>query len=347
MYLKQIILQHFRSYSNKHLVFSDAVTIVVGPNTAGKTNLIEAIVLLSSGKTFRSGGDSILTQDGQDIGRVQGLIEDDTTKLKREVTLVKGERFSKRYLLNGIVKSRSKFMGDLPFVLFHPGDLNMVIEGPAIRREFLDAILEQTNNAYALSRMQYDKALKQRNALLAKAKEKGRKVREEFRYWDDLLISHGSIITEKRGQLLSAFQKEEKQLFNFSVSYDPSIISEERLKQYEQAEIAAGITLVGPQRDDFILKLSDDKSLKDFGSRGQQRLVVLQMKLLQIQYMTERLQKRPLLLLDDIFSELDKEHIAAVLSHVTQGQVIITTTHEEFIPVSTREKAYVVQLTSV
>lgn len=336
MYLSSIFLQHFRSYQEQKFSFSPDATIIIGPNTAGKTNLVEALHLLVTGKTFRSGSDNNMIHNGQTIGRVQGLLESENEKQKREVTLIAPSeseiRFRKRYLVNGIPKSRNYFMGDIPIVLFHPEDLDIIIGSPSHRRNFLDGVLEQVDKDYAYAVVAYEKALRQRNALLGKVQETGQKNPEEFQYWDSLLIDNGSFIHAKRAAFIAFLNTTDKTIFPFSVMYDHSLVSEERLLHYANAEIGAGVTLVGPHRDDVQVFLPDGKILKDFGSRGQQRLAVLQLKLLQIHYMQEKGLTQPLFILDDIFSELDKGHIELLLEKLQHGQRIITTTHKEFIP---------------
>lgn len=353
MILHSLFLQYFRNYTSQKFDFSPKTTIVIGPNTAGKTNLVESISLLSQGKSFKGQDEEQVIQFGKEIARVQGLISSQQESLnsepvKLEVAVLSREanqgRFGKKFFVNGVAKSRFKFMGNLPLVLFRPEELDIIIAGPGRRRDFLDEVLEQADRDYYHAVSSYEKALRQRNALLTTARETGIKNHKQFVYWDNLIIEHGSIITEKRQACIAWLTSKEKDIFDFKIVYDPSSISKERLAQYEQAEIGAGVTLVGPHRDDFILLMERDKNVRDFGSRGQQRLAVLQLKLLQIAYVEEKLQQRPLLVLDDIFSELDTEHIAIVLERADGGQRIITTTHKEFVDASKLNHAKVIEL---
>ena len=349
MLLSSLVLQNFRSYKQAKFDFSDDITVIIGPNTAGKTNLAEAIHMLSTGKSFKGPTDISLIHFGKDIGRVQGLIINDQVpmtndqlkedKITLEVTLLAPSytgRFAKRYTVNEIPKSRTHFLGFLPLVLFRPEELDIIIDGPSIRRDFLDEVLEQVDRDYVISLAAYTKAIRQRNALLYRAREEGIRPEKQFAYWDELVIHHGQVITQKREKLITWFNAQEKDVLSFKIIYDHSTISEERLLQYKDAEIAAAVTLVGPHRDDFYIEIPQDdgkyRDVRVYGSRGQQRLVVLQLKLLQIQFMTEKLGEKPLLVLDDIFSELDSGHIGLVLEKITGLQAIITTTHKEFIP---------------
>lgn len=338
MHVRSLVLQHFRSYSQKKFDFSEDMTIVIGPNTAGKTNLVESLMLLATGKSFRAEKDMHLIAFGKDVARVQGLIEDNGEQTKLEVTLAHGEatggRFVKRFLVNDIPKSRNHFVGFLPAVLFRPEELEIIVDGPGIRRGFLDSVLEQVDNEYRTAKLVYDKALRQRNALLGVAREIGIRNGEQFSYWDNLLISNGQLITQRREDLITTFNLMQKEISPFTMHYDKSTISPDRLLQYKDAEIAAAVTLVGPQRDDVYFTIPTpigEQNIAEFGSRGQQRLVILQLKLLQLTFVEGRIGTKPLLLLDDIFSELDSGHIDLVLQKVSGSQIILTTTHKEFV----------------
>jgi DNA replication and repair protein RecF len=291
-------------------------------------------------------------QFGHDIARVQGLVEEEDGQSKLEVVVMTPEtnegRFGKKFFINGVTKSRTNYVGKLPLVAFRPEELDIVIAGPHLRRQFLDDVLETVDREYYLASIAYEKALRQRNALLDVVQETGIKNRQQFAYWDELVIRNGSVIHAKRKEFIMYLNEASKDIFPFEVIYDHSIVSSERLAHYEHAEIAAGNTLVGPHRDDFsfLMDVGDEKrDIKTFGSRGQQRLVVLQLKMLQIAYVTEKIGIKPLLVLDDIFSELDSNHIDLVLDQIGDQQVILTTTHKEFLPQAS--KATVIELNKV
>ena len=339
MVLQSLSLQNFRSYKRAAFTFSPETTFIIGENTAGKSNLIEAISFLSRGKSFRAEKELHVIRFGADIARVQGKVNgEDALQLETVFALLPTEIgesfFQKRYLVNGLPKRRVDFAGQLPSVLFTPEDLEIIIASPSIRRNFLDAVLEQVDREYRIALTAYTKAIRQRNALLELVRETGQRRAEQFNYWDTLLIQNGQLITRKREALIEFVNTQKKDFIAFEISYDSSRISPERLLQYKEAEVAAAATLVGPHRDDFSVHINVGKEKKDvrlFGSRGQQRLVILQLKLLQLTFIEEHLGTRPLLLLDDIFSELDNHHIAHVLGLIGKQQTIITTTHEEFI----------------
>jgi DNA replication and repair protein RecF len=224
----------------------------------------------------------------------------------------------------------------LPVVFFTPLDLIIVSGQPGDKRRFLDEVLEQTDPFYAAALTTYTKALRQRNALLEFVQKNGHRDEERFAYWDELLIVNGKMITDKREAFIVYLNQRTKNLFPFTLVYDKSLMSAERLLQYRDAEAGAGVTLVGPQRDDIIIlsqhPVSNDlEDVRYFCSRGQQRLVTLELKNAQIAYFQEQLEAQPLLVLDDIFSELDSEHIKLVMHMASDFQTLITTTHKEFV----------------
>lgn len=356
MILQSLSLQNFRSYAKAAFTFSPETTVVVGPNTTGKSNLVEAVYLLASGKSFRAEKDIQLMTFHKDITRVTGQLEDSDqeqgalevliTSIGQESDTPREQNMTKRYFVNGVPKRRVDFAGILPAVLFSPSDLEIVIDGPSVRRRFLDDVLEQTDRSYRIALATYQKAMRQRNALLETTRELGIRNEKLFSYWDDMLIEHGSVITQKREALIEYLNTQSRQLISFRVAYDKSVISRERLNQYKEAEVAAGVTLVGPHRDDFLLYLSqgEEQDIRQYGSRGQQRLVVLGLKLLQVAYMADVLGSRPLLLLDDIFSELDDKHIKLVLDVVPKQQTIMTTTHKEFVDQKKLKETNIIEL---
>jgi DNA replication and repair protein RecF len=235
------------------------------------------------------------------------------------------------------------FVGNFFAVLFAPNDLEIIISGPSKRRDFIDNILIQTDREYRLAIGFYEKGLRIRNALLHKAKETGIRSEKEFVYWDNLLIIQGQKITRKREEFIEYLMASKKDILDFGIFYDKSTISQDRLLQYKEAEVGAGLTLVGPHRDDFVINLAEH-DIKFFGSRGQQRLAILQLKILELDYIERKTGLRPALLLDDIFSELDEGHINLVLDMTYGQQTIMTTTHEEFIPKKLLKQVSMVEL---
>jgi len=365
MLLSSLSLQNFRNYSTAQFSFASGTTILVGPNTAGKTNLLDSIHLLSTGKSFLSDKEEELVRFGEEFGRIKGTVvemtndqlqmanDEEETVLEILLTVDSAmQKAGKRYFVNGVARRRTDFaLPYVPTLLFTPLHLSIINGSPNQRRNFLDEVLEQVDREYARSMNMYVKALRQRNALLETAKESGYRNDKQFQYWDELLITTGTYIHDQRQIFIDFMNAQPQHIFPIHTIYDHSVISEERLEKYKDAEMGACVTLVGPHRDDIQIELrimnQELRDAKVFASRGQQRLIVLQLKLLQLKYMQNNLDATPLLLLDDIFSELDSSHIQLV-SEMAGGsrsqQTIITTTHEEFIQGKFKEKAKVIEL---
>ena len=354
--LKSISLQNFRNYERAEFKFSGGTTVIIGPNTSGKTNLIEAIFLLASGKSFRTEKDIQMISFREDLARVKGAVQTPSEDSVRrsalpggkagdvdlEVVITNGSLGGKssqfkKFLVNGVAKRRVDFVENFPAVLFSPEDLEIIVDSPSLRRKFLDNVLEQVDREYRLAVVSYAKGLRQRNALLENTRETGIRNERQFEYWDNLIIEFGEKITQKREEFIEFINNQTKNIFDFAAFYDKSVISKQRLLQHKEAEIASGVTLVGPHRDDFSVSMFNNTrktthDIKFYGSRGQQRLTILQLKLLELLFIEKKLGQRPVLLLDDIFSELDEGHIRLILEMINLQQTIITTTHNEFIP---------------
>ena len=352
MVLKELFLQNFRSYSKKKFDFTSGITLVVGPNTVGKTNLLEAICLLTTGKSFRASLEKEMISYGQEIARVKGKIKTQEGREELEVVLttglVAGERVAKKkYLLNGVSKRMADFVGQLRSVLFQPEDLEIVIDSPSIRRNYLDTVLEQVDREYRRANLSYQKGLRQRNKLLEQIRDKG-KPRSILFFWDKLLLENGAIITAKRDELINFINQQPTYFGKLFLAYDKSVISPQRLIQYSQQEIAAGMTLVGPHRDDFVINLAAGngrtRNLHTFGSRGEQRTAIFSLKLAELEFVAQATGERPVLLLDDIFSELDYEHRKRLLAVIPKQETIITTTDIHLIEPEYRQKLEIISI---
>lgn len=339
MFLKQLDLTGFRGYKKRKFSFSEGLNIVWGENASGKTNLLEAIYLLGLGESFRAKKIDEMVNFDVELGRVKGKVLDGDEVREIEVMVnrgeVSGKKVSKRrYLIDGAGKRKGDFLGELPVVLFWPEDMEILIGSPDKKRSFLDQILIQTEPDYARSLMVYSQTLRRRNKLLDAIKE-GVSTRHALTFWNGLLIKHGEVLSKKRDELVTYIDLlwQRSDLFNrLSLVYDRSTVSEKRLNQYKEEELAAGYTLVGPHKDDLqILSLNGENRERDlsiYGSRGEQRMAVLALKMGEIYFMEEKLNDEPLLLLDDIFSELDEKHKEEVLRVMKNRQVIATTADE-------------------
>jgi DNA replication and repair protein RecF len=325
--IQKLRLSHFRNFDDKFLEFPDGVTVIVGENARGKTNILESIFLLSSGKSFKANTEEEMIQLNEELARVKGRVVNKSEQVDLEVILI---RPRKKLLVNGVARRMVDFSGNLKVVLFGPWDMDLVTESPSNRRKFLDTVLSLVDREYRRSLLSYEKGLRQRNRLLLRIREEGLS-RTQLMFWDRLLIKNGDYISHKREEFfafINATPAVNDQAYK--LVYDKSAISESRLLQYKNQEVSAATTLVGPHRDDFAF-VSGERNLASFGSRGEQRMAVLWLKLAELSYVEQETDEKPTLLLDDIFSELDHEHREQVWEIAKNQQTIITTADEHFV----------------
>ncbi len=344
MIISEIQLSNFRNLKDKSFSFSPKTTVIIGPNASGKTNIMEAVFLLATGKSFRARIEEEMINYKEEVGRVRGLFKDGqakkSSKVKLEVVLTRGEIgigtarpekvAKKRLLVNGAGKRLVDFAGNFKLVLFGPWDLHLVTESPSTRRKFLDTVLSQIDREYRRASLSYEKGLRQRNRLLYRIREEGLSY-SQLLFWNRLLIKNGDYISKRREEFISFINETgplNKQVFR--IDYDRSVISEARLEQYRNEEVAAATTLVGPHRDDFCFRLKK-RNLARYGSRGEQRMGVLWLKLAELAFVEKTAAQKPTLLLDDIFSELDHEHREVVMKAAASQQTVITTADPHFI----------------
>ncbi len=346
MILTSLRLQNFRSYQKKTFEFSPYTTLIVGPNTAGKTNILEAIMVLATGKSFRADVDREMIQWDQEMSNVRCQMSNGELK----IILTQGELLGqkvplKKYLVNGVSRRSIDFVGNLRAVLFWPEHLELVTDSPSLRRRYLDSVLVQVDREYRRNLLSYERGIRQRNSLLERIKE-GFAHRSQLLFWDQLLIKSGGYITDKRAayiEFVNNNYNDYKVYKNYTIQYDKSVISESRLDQYKDEEVAAKATLVGPHRDDFSFYIQD-KDLSKFGSRGEQRLAVLWLKLAELAFIQQEAGERPVLLLDDIFSELDHEHRHLVFDLIGKQQTIMTSADEESVGMLKNESHAIIHL---
>lgn len=335
MGIQRLSLRDFRNYEEKEIEFDDGVNVIFGENAKGKTNILEAVYLASLGDSFRARRTEEMVRFGCELGKIKAdLVWENKDKQEIEVIVnggvVMGKVVNKRkYLIDGVSRRKKDLLGLLPVVIFRPEDVELVSGSADVRRKFMDRLLVQADKVYENSIATYEQALRRRNKILDAIRD-GSATRHALTFWDGLLIKHGNIVNIKRQELVryinDLFGKSE--LFKrVKLNYEMSTISETRLAQYKDTEVAVGYTLVGPHKDDLVVT-EHDKNLSTFGSRGEQRMAVLAMKMGEIYFLEERGKKKALLLLDDIFSELDIVHKKEVL-RVTEGRQVIVTTADE------------------
>jgi len=343
VYLSKLLLQNFRSYDNQLFEFDPKLNLILGPNGSGKTNILESISFLSSGKSFRSTGQSKLINWYQNFVSVRAKLVDNQgdeseieIKLIKDITSPTGS-ISRKFFIQKVEKTRKKYLGVIKNVVFQPEDIRLVTGSPNRRRDFLDEIFSQTEWRYTSALSQYHRALKHRNQLLDQIKLNLAKPGELF-YWDQVLVKNSNIIHDFRLQFVKSVNNffarhPDPQINVLNLNYRPSTLTDDKLKKNYSLDLQRGHTQFGPHRDDFSFDNSSfpsvDKNLAFWGSRGQQRLAVLALRLGQINFLEATYQDKPILLLDDIFSELDVDHQQLVVRVCRQYQTIFTSAEPE------------------
>lgn len=366
MKIEQINLVNFRNYRDLKLNISGLVNVFYGNNAQGKTNLLESIFYAAFGLSHRTGNEEDLVA----LGRAEMAAEvcfsnyagEHSLKVKRRNN---AEKNKKEVMLNGnVIKSREHY-GTFNVVMFSPEDLQLVKGEPALRRRFLDMEIAQTNRTYYANLVKYNRIVQQRNKLLKEARENG--INEKLiQVWDEELASGAAAIMVTRIRVLQkinelagdvykeiASQKEEL-VVNYELKTNSSalILSEEKsreewrnwyiesLKERRAADIARGSTGIGPHRDDLVLTVNED-NLKSFGSQGQQRSSALALKLAEMEYVKEETGEYPVLLLDDVMSELDSERRRQILQFIDgRVQTFITVNDKNLIPILPENKYF-------
>lgn len=343
MKITKLQLENFRNYSKHAHEFdlSAPLTILVGLNGKGKTNFLEAIYLLSLGRSFRTPHTEELIEWEKDYFRCTAEIEVDNEKSSLEVFYSHRPRLQKNYKKNEVNLKNSEYIGNLLTVLFHPEDLNMLYLSPSYRRKYMDILLSQTDKKYLDALTQYKKLLKQRNALLHQIRKhelNGKNttsLQDDLTAWDEQLVKFGTILIEKRKKLVKYLNSTIQDLYQsisgnnekVKIDYKYSVMDNymEELQLSRKRDIFSAKSHVGPHLDDLKFYLNGTK-ISASASRGEFRTLLLAMKLAEIQFIKEKTQHQPILLLDDIFSELDPDRSQHLLSILKNHQTIITTT---------------------
>jgi DNA replication and repair protein RecF len=342
----RLTLTSFRSYDSLDVSFPGGPQVVVGPNATGKTNLLESLVVLGTSRSHRASNDGELIAWGADFARLEAQLEgDNRVEVVMARTGVGGGR--KRVLVNGVARRPSALGVALPVVLFAPEDMLLVVGAPGGRRNSLDALVVQTVPASAATMSTYARALTQRNNLLRAIRE-GSAAPDELHYWDGVVIEDGAQIVDWRRSALERLAipltdahheiapGEEPLELRYVTNAEPLPAEStrdalrRRLIDTREKEMWNGATLIGPHRDDVVF-VSGERELATFASRGQQRTAILAYKLAQLDLLTQSAGQPPLLLLDDVFSELDPErraHLVRRIGALPQAFVSTTTTDD-------------------
>lgn len=335
MILKSIHIQNFRSYEDKEFDFNPQLTIIVGPNAHGKTNLLESIYFTLTGKGLKDIRQEELIQYDKDTADVEIKAEHDDVDYEYRVHIQKGVRLTKTYFLNKAKKILYAYVKQAPPVVVFTPDMISVINGsPSQRRTFFDTILSTIDITYKKTLNQYETTVRKRNRILQQDTPQ-HALKDYLQFWNDTLIDQAAYIQEKR-QWLAKELNRHPQVNNhlFHLTYVEHEISKERFDEYFMKEFYQKRTLIGPHRDEYhidIIKGEEQINTRMMASRGEQRLALFWIILQQLSLYKSFKDFPPILLLDDIFSELDESNKKLIFEVIHEHQTLITTTDRELV----------------
>lgn len=346
MYIERLGLTNYRNYKKLDLAFSSQINVLIGENAQGKTNVMEAIYVLSMAKSHRTSNDRELIRWDQEYGKIEGDIQRKHGKLPLELT-ISGK--GKKARVNHLEQNRlSLYIGQLNVVMFAPEDLNLVKGSPMVRRRFLDMEIGQISPVYLHDLLTFQKILKQRNAILRENRGNLNFTDVMFDVYTEQYIQVAVQIIRKRFHFMELLQKWAEPIHegisrgmeSLKVSYgtlkglesgqtekEMESILEQRLTEMRRRELERGLTLIGPHRDDLHFHVNG-YDIQTYGSQGQQRTTALSLKLAEIELVKQEVGEAPILLLDDVLSELDDYRQSHLLNTI-QGKVqtFVTTTN--------------------
>lgn len=340
MKINQLELSEFRNYESLSVEFDPSVNILYGDNAQGKTNVLEAIYLCGTTKSHKGSKEKEMIRLSAEESHIRMQIEKAGIPHRIDMHLRKNK--AKGVAIDGIpIKRSSELMGLLHIVFFSPEDLSMIKNGPGERRRFIDLELCQLDPTYLYHLSNYNRAVNQRNNLL-KQIGLNKSLKDTVEVWDLQLMEHGSVIIDTRTRFVEELNEllpnihaklsgGKEELY---VRYEPNVTKQEfgqKLVMNLDRDLALKVTGNGPHRDDISFYVGD-KNLKSFGSQGQQRTAALSLKLAEIELVRSKIKESPVLLLDDVLSELDRNRQSYLLESITDLQTIITCTGlEEFV----------------
>ncbi len=357
MKIREINLVQFRNYERLTLRPKDGINLFFGKNGSGKTNLLEAIHYCALGKSHRINNDQNAVMNGYreascalDIqGRMSGFHI--RLKLQPEETVKKSVWIDQKK-----VRKFSEMMGCFQCVIFSPEDLGLIREGPAVRRRFLDMMISQVNRKYFIALQQYRAAMEQRNAILRLCRQTGRKPDPAVEDFEAIMISSAMTVTEERNRYTGMLMEKAAETYSaisgqdreiFSMLYhsflkdrdDPESEYQKQLRESREDDIRQGITTCGPHRDDLVFMLNR-RNMKLYSSQGQIRTAALGIKLSQLNILQEISGDSPVLLLDDVMSELDKGRRMRLLEKIGNTQTFITCSDESDLDEFSESRVY-------
>ena len=340
MIIRSLELSNFRNYEKLNINFSPNVTILYGDNAQGKTNVLEALYVASTTKSQKGSKDKEMIRFNESEAHIRMTVEDDGIERRIDMHLKNSK--SKGVAIDGIpIRKASELYGFMNIISFSPDDLCIIKEGPSERRRFCDMELCQLDKLYLHNYTGYNRALDQRNNLL-KQIAFNPELKSTLSVWDEQLINFGEYLIEKRSRFIEEISEIASKLHgiltedreSLKIEYLPSSAKEsfrQNLLSSHEKDIALKMTCTGPHRDDILFVVNGEDA-KKFGSQGQQRTSALTLKLAEIELVKQKTRKNPVLLLDDVLSELDRNRQTRLLENISGVQTIITCTGlEEFI----------------
>jgi DNA replication and repair protein RecF len=348
MILSNLELQNFRLFTNSILHFSEGINLITGNNGQGKTSILESIHYLALTKSFRTSVDFNAIKHSAAYLNVRGSFKSAASKHTNIRFYYSYQEGKQLFLDDKRVKKFSEFIGTVPCVTLTLDDLKLSYGGPAGRRKFIDILLSQVSPLYLENLKNYRRVVQQRNALLAS--EDKNIITKQIDIWNDQLIEYGIPILQKRQEVtdfLNRYISEQYQAYTaakdiVSVQYKSSVTMENeeeieiirkkfrnKLERKLNFEIAKKSTMTGPHRDDLEF-FKNGKSFKDFASQGENKTLIIVLKFLEWKYLSNSKHNKPVLLLDDIFGELDESRMNGLLHYLKDiGQAFITSTIPE------------------
>lgn len=351
MKIKSVKLVSFRNYDYQIVDFPMQITLVSGTNGQGKTNLVESVVVAATTKSPRTSNMSELVKDGSAETLVEILLERKFGQMNLSFTInAKGEK--KFFINSNPVSKMSDVFGNLVVVYFSPDDLKIVSASPDKRRDFMDTDISELSGSYYNLIQRYNKVLLQRNKLLKTERDRALLL-SQISVWDEQLAQIASLIIKTRKSFIEKLKVPAKEALKYISSSKDDLeieyvgakgtsaeeIKEELLKSLKfnlERDIELGYTSVGPHRDDIYFGLNG-KDARNFASQGQQRSIVLALKFAELEIFEKELGEEPILVLDDVFSELDTTRQRRLYEKMSKYQTIITGTQFKFKPVSNYE----------
>ncbi|KAA3619828.1 MAG: DNA replication/repair protein RecF [Calditrichaeota bacterium] len=361
MVLHKLSLSNFRNYESLSVQFSPGINHIIGENGQGKTNLLESIYCLGLAKSFRSNSDADLIKNENTEFQIFGEFYSEN-KVKHKIGIVATKVRKAININRKRVQKHSQLIGKIPVVLFSPEDHKITSGPPAERRKWLDIILSQSDQHYLKNLQTFKRALKQKNNLLDRIARKEENP-EQLNYWNSIFVDVAEKIIAKRMALIENIQDDLAKYYKSISSSKSTIdlgyhsstglskITRETFEKYisdaADKEISAKTALFGPHRDDLVVFLNK-KDVRKHASRGEHKSILLALKIVEYNFLHTRTATKPILLLDDIYSELDFGRQKKIITHLSQlGQTFITTTFHPKISSSDDDQAFLITNGSV